>query len=260
MSFIHRHPGSGGIRPVIGAVASVVVLLVLLALPASAHDESTRLSRASVTPRAGTPATTIRFAITYRGDEDREPDSVRVIIDGSSHEMTADGRRWKKGVVYRYSTKLPVGVHEISFEVRDEHHDRERLRAGTVRIKAADKTPRPDPTPDPTPRHTPKPTRVPTPKPTAAPTPAPDRRPTPRPTATPTNAGGYGGSVGAGGGSDPGTGPGRSADPSHVAGGGPAGPVAGGGSTAGSPGRANGDGGDSRRDQRPGGLCRRWLG
>jgi hypothetical protein len=201
LSFINRHPGSGGVRPVVGSVAAVLALLVVLVLPASAHEGPGRLYDASVTPRTGTPSTTIAFAVTYSSHDDRAPDYVRVLIDGKAHQMAADGRDWRDGVVFRYSTTLDVGHYEIVFEAADRHKDRDREGGGTVRIKDAPtpeptREPTPDPTPAPTPRAEPtpkaEPTRSSTPQPTADRTPTPDPTRTPRPTATPQTAGGGG--------------------------------------------------------------------
>ncbi len=140
MSFIHRHPGSGGVQPIIGAAAAALVLLAVIALPAGAHEGSTRLSDASVTPRTGTPSTIIEFRVTYRSSADREPDYVRVRIDGTTHRMAGHGTRWEHGVEFSYSTRLDVGTYQIVFEAADGHGGSDRDGGGTVRITAEIRT------------------------------------------------------------------------------------------------------------------------
>jgi hypothetical protein len=181
LSFIRRHRGSRGARPILGAVASVFVLLLALVLPAGAVEGPTKLFDASAGPRTGTPTTTIAFAVTYRNREGSAPEYVRVLIDGTPHKMAGTGTDWKKGVVHRYSAKLPVGVHKIAYQAIDTRKFSGTAAGGTVTISAPP-PPTPAPTPKPTPKATPPPTAAPTPKPTPAPTP----KPTPATKATPT--------------------------------------------------------------------------
>jgi hypothetical protein len=191
LSFILRQPGPGGARSVLATIATVVVLSLALALPASAHDEPTRLFDASASPRHATPTKAIKFKITYRNDDGHAPAYVRVLIDGAAHEMAADpGSRWQKGVVHRYSTTLDVGVHEVSFEAADVDDHHVTIDGGRVTIEAAPAPPTAAPTPRPTPDPTPDAKPAPTPRPTKAPTRTPDPtpRPTPRPRATPAPA------------------------------------------------------------------------
>jgi hypothetical protein len=241
LSFINRRPGSGGVRPVLGSVAAVIALLVVLALPASAHDQSARLYNATVTPRAGTPATTIAFRVTYRIRDGREPEYVRVLIDGIGHDMSGDGKRWDRGVAYHFSTKLDVGIHDVAFEADDGHGGSDQERGGKVRIQArATPSPTSEPTQDPTPTGKPEPTPDPSPERTPRPTSTPFAAPTSRPNVTPPNGGGTGGGIARGG--DSGTGGGTAPDGSAANGGaiggipsaGPTGaPSANGGSTDG---------------------------
>jgi hypothetical protein len=245
--FISRRPGSGGLRPVIGAVAAVFALLVVLALPASAHEKSARLYGASVTPRMGTPATPIAFTVTYRSRDGREPAFVRVRIDGAGHDMGASHTGWDRGVVYHYTTKLEIGVHSIVFEADDGHGDTYLQRAGKVRIESRAT---PDPTPEPThrPGPTPDPTREPKPDPTPErtpnPTPTPDDAQMPAPTATPRRGGdATGGGIARG--SDSGKGGGTAPVGTTPGGSTPGGPAAGGGIPANDPAGAPGGHGGS---------------
>lgn len=188
MSFIRSHPGSRGARPILGAFATVLVLLLALAVPAGAVEGPTKLFDASASPRTGTPTTTIEFAVTYRNREGSAPEFVRVLIDGIPHRMAGDGTDWKKGVVHRFAMKLPVGVHKIAFEATDTRKFSGAADGGTVTIKAPPPPPTPAPTPKPTPAPTSKPAPDSTPAPTPDATPAPTPKPTPAATPRPTPA------------------------------------------------------------------------
>ncbi len=234
------------------AVAAAVLLLLAVALPAGAGEGPTKLLNATAGPRTGTTATTISFSVIYRNREGSAPDYVRVLIDGSAHDMSDDGGTdWKQGVAHSFTTTLPAGAHDITFEASDTRRFTATADGGTVTIK--------DPPPPPTPAPTPKPTPVQTPPPTPAPTPTPDSTPdaTPASTGQPTPTpppNGVPGSVGAGG-TDPGgtntggPGPANGGDPAAGPGNGPGGPdgtsgVAGLGSTdpGSRPGDSSGDG------------------
>ena len=186
MSFIRRQPGSRTARPVLGAIATVVLLLLALAAPAGAVEGPTKLFEASVAPRTATPTTTIALAVTYRNREGSPPQYVRVLIDGTAHAMAADGGTdWKAGVVHRFATKLPVGTHTIAFEAADTRRFAGAADGGTITIEAPAPPSTPAPTPRPTPAPTPRPTPAPTPPPPPAPTPA--STPKPAPVATPSS-------------------------------------------------------------------------
>ena len=158
----------------VAAVAGVLLMLLLAVAPAAAATAGpTRLSNASVSPRAGYPTTTITVSVTYRNREGSPADWVHARIGGSVKTMThVSGSDWKKGVTFRWSGKLPLGTHAVSIEALSRDHFNDALAAGTVKIS-------PQPTPDPTPKPTPKPTPRPTPKPTPAPTTAAEPGATP---------------------------------------------------------------------------------
>ena len=80
-------------RPEALLVALVGALLVIFALvaPVLANEGPTRLYGASVSPRSGTPSTTITFEVGYRNREGSAPASVSVVIDGTSHAMAGSG-------------------------------------------------------------------------------------------------------------------------------------------------------------------------
>jgi hypothetical protein len=208
LSFIRRHRGSRGARPILGALVTVFVLLLALVLPAGAVEGPTKLFDASAGPRTGTPTTTIAFTVTYRNREGSAPEYVRVLIDGTPHKMAGTGTNWKKGVVHRYSAKLPVGVHKIAFQAIDTRKFSGAAAGGTVTITVPPPPP-PAPTPKPTPAPTPKPTPAPTPKPppVANATPTPDSATTPAPISTgrPGDVTGAGHGMGSGSSQTPGT-------------------------------------------------------
>jgi hypothetical protein len=166
------------------------MLVLALVLPAGAVEGPTKLFDPAVSSRTGTPSTTIVFTVDYRNREGSAPDYVRVLIDGTAHEMTGDGGdTWKQGVGYRYATTLAAGVHQVTFEGSDKDRFTDTADGGTVTIVAPTPTPTPTPKPTPTPEPTPTPTPTPKPDPTPAPTPAPTPTPAsaPGPTPTPTS-------------------------------------------------------------------------
>lgn len=198
MSFIHRPTAPRGARHLLGAAVAAAVLLLGLVLPVGAVEGPTKLFDAVVSPRSGTPATLITFTVEYRNREGSAPAWVRVVIDGTAHDMTSGGGvDWKKGVSHTFATTLAAGVHEIRFDASDTRKFSDTVDGGAVTVTVP---------PAPTPRPTPDPTPVPTPAPTPKPTPQPTPRPTPPPTPTPAPTSG---STSSGSGTDtgaPGTG------------------------------------------------------
>ena len=203
MSFTRRSPAPRGAGQLFASVAAVAILLLSLAMPVGANEGPTKLYDAGASPSSGTSGTTITFTVGYRNREGSGPAFVRVLIDGTAHEMAGTGDDWKHGEVYHFSTTLPVGAHAFSFAASDTRKFTDEDPGGTVTISAPPPppptpkpvatpapTPKPVATPAPTPAATPRPAVTPTPKPasTAAPTPTHDQTPssTATPDATPT--------------------------------------------------------------------------
>jgi hypothetical protein len=179
-------PTPRGAGHLLRAVVAAWLLVLALVVPAGAVEGPTKLIGPAASARSAAPTTTITFTVTYRNREGSAPAYVRVVIDGKAHGMTGDGGDdWKQGVRHHYSTKLPVGSHDISFVAADTRKFTDEVSGGSVTIA------------------------LPTPTPTPTPKPKPD--PTPRPTPTPPAGGSTGGAGGSGGagetgsGSDPGT-------------------------------------------------------
>ena len=206
-------------NPLIAACAALFVVLTLVA-PAFAGEGPTKLSQPNVSPRAGTPKTTITFTVWYRNREGSAPEHVSALVDGVAHAMTSDGStNWHDGVEYTWTATLPAGTHAIDFIAADTRKFTDRVGAGSVAIEAPAPTPTPTPTPKPTPTPTPRP------DPTPAPTTAPagggggsGSQPTPSPLdgstgGAPGSGGASGGATGgATGGTDPGAGTGSGGD------------------------------------------------
>ena len=109
-------PGTCSVR-----LVAAWLLVLALVVPVGAVEGPTRLFDPSVSPTAATPDdddhTDGRAIATAR---DPPPAYVRVVIDGTAHEMTGDGSDdWKKGVGHHYATKLAAGTHEVSFVAAD---------------------------------------------------------------------------------------------------------------------------------------------
>jgi hypothetical protein len=184
----------------VAAVWAAVLVVLVSAAPAFAVEGPTKLDNPKVTPRSGTPTTTIVFEVRYRNRDGDAPDHINVVIDGAAHKMNATGTSWKTGVIARWSGKLPAGTHTVRFEAADTRKFTDGIDSGSVTITTP--TPAPTPTPTPTPKPTPKPTPTPTPAPRSTPSP----QPTPTLAPTTTIGGGTGGSTGGIGGTGGSTG------------------------------------------------------
>ncbi|MDQ6793998.1 MAG: SH3 domain-containing protein [Chloroflexota bacterium] len=185
------HSG-GSRRPIwrsLGAAAAALLVILLVALPAAAESHGSQLADASVSPRAGTTATSFTFAVGYRVDGAPSP-RVFVLIDGVAHSMAyaggdASGTRMR----FTFSTRLPAGRHAIAFRGQTGADQTDEMAGGSVSVDLAAPVARP--TPKPTPK---------------APRPAP--KPTPKTPSEPAHSsGGSGGSSSGGGGTSPGSGP-----------------------------------------------------
>ena len=193
MSFIPRARAPRGTGQLLTTIAAAAFLLLSLALPVGAVEGPTKLYDPSASPAAGTTGTTITFTVGYRNREGSAPAFVRVVIDGSAHDMSGDGEDWKRGVSFVWTSTLSEGTHTISYAASDTRRFTDEIAGGTVTITAPPPppaTPAP-PTPTPPPAATPAPTSAPaaTAHPAATPTPTPrPAAPTQKPAATPTLA------------------------------------------------------------------------
>jgi hypothetical protein len=194
------------LRPLVRSfttVFAVGVLLAVLALPAAADAGPVRLSTPSVSPSGGSTTTPFTFTVLYRHRAGSPPASVRVLVDGVAHSMVAGaGDRWKRGVTFSVTTKLPAGRHTILFVAVDPDGVQDTLAGGEVHV--APPPSGPGSTPAPRGTAAPKPLATPRPAPAVVPTPAPDASPdgtNPDDTGSEPTTTGVGG-----GGSEPGSG------------------------------------------------------
>jgi hypothetical protein len=133
---MHRLSGRQARPWLAAAIVALAALLAALVGTAAAVSGPVHLRDESVGPRTGTPSTTIAFAVTYLHDDGEAPASIRVVIDGARHAMTppVGPLDFAVGVRYRYSTKLPAGVHAIVFVATDDHGFTDREADGIVTI------------------------------------------------------------------------------------------------------------------------------
>lgn len=116
------------------ALAAAALLLAILAGPAAASESPGALRDPFVGPRVGTPATLVRFSVTYRNSDETSTAHVKVVIDGVARAMApTPGGSTAFGVRYRFSTSLRVGMHVVVFIGADGSAS-DILAAGTVRI------------------------------------------------------------------------------------------------------------------------------
>ena len=177
----HRREKAQAAQSWLGAFAAIALLLVAFAAPISAaQGGTTTLTNAVVSPRTGTPSTTIVISVVYQNHNGSQAESVTATIGELIQVMVRQpGGDWRTGVTFRWSGTLPIGTYTVTLAARAKDHSQASLSAGSLAISAV---PTPTPTPKPTATPTPKPTATPIAKPT--PTPPPTPKPTPRPTAT----------------------------------------------------------------------------
>jgi hypothetical protein len=130
VSFIHR---SGPGPRVSAALAAAVLLLAVLAGSAAAAEGPGALRDPFVGPRTGTPATVVRFSVTFLGNGAPSSAQVDVVIDGVARHMAPSLVAPTFGVRYRFSTSLPIGTHTIAFSGADASTTA-TLPAGVVTI------------------------------------------------------------------------------------------------------------------------------
>lgn len=181
MLAIRTRPGKSNAWSWAIALAGAALLVVSMVLPVAASSGPNRLFDSAVSPRSGSPSTTVVATVWYRSADASEADWVRVSFDGATYEMSPQpGGSWKDGVQFSWSGTLPTGTLSVTFTSQGRDRFSSTVAAGTVSISAP---PTPTPTPPPTP--TPTPVATPTPTPRATPTPTPTPRATPTPTPTP---------------------------------------------------------------------------
>src|SRR6476646_1228389 len=147
-------------------MATAMFLLAIMAAPMSAAPSKIQLSAASVSPRTGTPRTTIVITVMFQSGKGGRAGQMTAAIGGTDHTMTrVPGGTWETGVKFRWAGTLALGTYPVVLRALARGSAIASIGAGTITIK------RPPP---PAPAQTPKPK----PKPSAAP-----RTPT-RPTPT----------------------------------------------------------------------------
>ncbi len=170
---------------VVCAVALAMVGIGVTAPPVEAAScggaapRETALTAGTAQPGSGSTSTTFAFEVHYSDSAGCEPSSVILRIPGvGDTTMGTTGSKFKAGVTFTASRRLPAGVWSYSFEATSGSGPGRRVvelddvSPGSISVTA--------PTPVPTPKPTPKPTPAPTPTPTPTATP----KPTPKPTAT----------------------------------------------------------------------------
>jgi hypothetical protein len=127
----------------VAAVAAVLMAAALVATalagPAVAISGPLKLLNAGVTPRTGTPTTSIVLTIDYRNTDGRPPAYVHAVIDGGARVMVAvdPGKTdYHHAVRYRLVTKLAVGAHTIGFTAADAGKFVDTEAAGSVTVEA----------------------------------------------------------------------------------------------------------------------------
>jgi hypothetical protein len=161
-------PSGGSHRPSrssLGATGAAVFLAILVALPAAGASGVSKLREATVSPRAGTTATTFTFAVTYRAHNGDTSAHAQVVIDGVAHAMLpSGGDPFRSGTRFTFSIRLAKGTHEVTFRGLTGVQVTDEMAGGTVTVSVAAVVGKP--TPKPTPK-APRPAPSPTPKSTS---------------------------------------------------------------------------------------------
>ena len=118
MSFIRPHGSGRGIgSSLAGALAAAVLMALAIVGPTLASDRGSHLVDAHVSPRFGTPATSIVFTVMYRDSHGDPADAVNLLIDGSARPMTADGGSiLGEACTTGWRRRCRSGIHLVEFK------------------------------------------------------------------------------------------------------------------------------------------------
>jgi len=151
----NRHRAAHRAWPWIAAMATAMFLLAIMAAPMSAAPSKIQLSAASVSPRTGTPKTTIVITVTFQSGKGGRAGQMTAAIGGTDHTMTrVPGGTWETGVKFRWAGTLALGTYSVVLKALARGSAIASIGAGTITIK------RPPP---------PAPAQTPKPKPSSAP-------------------------------------------------------------------------------------------
>jgi hypothetical protein len=141
-------------------MATAMFLLAIMAAPMSAAPSKIQLSAATVSPRTGTPKTTIVITVMFQSGKGGRAGQMTAAIGGTDHTMTrVPGGTWETGVMFRWAGTLPLGTYPIVLKALARGSAIASIGAGTVTIK---RPPPPAPAAQ-APKPKPKPSSAPTP-------------------------------------------------------------------------------------------------
>ena len=122
--------------PWIAALATAMLLLAIMAAPMSAAPSKIQLSAASVSPRTGTPKTTIVITVMFQSGKGGRAGQMTAAIGGTDHTMTrVPGGTWETGVKFRWAGTLPLGTYAVVLKALARGSAIASLGAGTITIK-----------------------------------------------------------------------------------------------------------------------------
>ena len=140
-------------------MATAMFLLAIMAAPMSAAPSKIQLSAASVSPRTGTPKTTIVITVMFQSGKGGRAGQMTAAIGGTDHTMTrVPGGTWETGVKFRWAGTLPLGTYTIVLKAlaRGSAIAIDRGRDGHHQAAAAAAAPAPAPKPKPKPSSAPR--------------------------------------------------------------------------------------------------------
>ncbi|MEM3342404.1 MAG: PPC domain-containing protein, partial [Thermoplasmata archaeon] len=77
------------------------------------------LSGGGVSPSSGNESTTFNFSVNYTHPANTAPTVKNILIDGIPYPMSTTDTNYTDGSIFTYSTMLPVGTHNFSFNFSD---------------------------------------------------------------------------------------------------------------------------------------------
>jgi hypothetical protein len=81
------------------------------------------LTSGNVSPTLGNPSTNFNFTVNYIDSDGDSPSFISLLLDGTTHDMTAAGSNFIAGAVYYYNTTiLRLGTHSYLFNASDGNY------------------------------------------------------------------------------------------------------------------------------------------
>jgi hypothetical protein len=111
-------------------LSDYVVVKIKVAL--ISENKRPELTNGKMAPSSGDTDTDFTFSVHYYDADGDAPDSIKVVIDGTSHNMVLKSGEIPTNGVYELTTKLSDGTHTYSFEANDGINPSSQSQAETT--------------------------------------------------------------------------------------------------------------------------------